>query len=247
MKPLRPPPAEKSVQLYNELTELSAIAGMTPIQLAQDRGIDVALVQQLQANAVKQQSDTYDQKSDTEKELLNMNTGGFSMSKADAAQKGIEEKYFGGSEKLDSEGNPLVDEEGRPVPSKKPNNRFLITSDESQIDEPDGLVKLQRILSAIEAQPELDEAKEAKKQIVESPEFASYITSRGYEGASTDQALREYNRELNAGLKNRNKNFRKKRRENLESGLARGGLRDRLADGPKVSDGAKVAGGSDVG
>ena len=238
---------EDMVRAHNENLEVAAFHGVNVEQLYRDQGIDPALATQLGANAIAKQQADYKQMSEKDKQLLHMSYGGLSTKKTQQAQRELEEKYFGAGDEVDAQGNPILDEEGNAKTETMDNSKFLVTSDKSQMEEPDGLVKLQNILTQIQDQPELDESHAARKQILESAEFAAYRTSRGYETASDKQALGQYNKELNAGLQTRNKDFAQKRKENLESGLDRSGLRNRMKRAVGVSEAAKVAGGSDVG
>lgn len=115
------------------------------------------------------------------------------------------------------------------------------------IPDSDAMERYAQVLEAIEAQPEADPAVLAKQEILASDAFSEYKNSRGYESMDEGQVFREYTREMKGAIRGRKKDFRKKKRENIESGIAKARFGDVPQKPTPPTDGAEVAAGSDVG
>jgi len=90
-----------------------------------------------------------------------------------------------------------------------------------------------QMLDVVEQFPEHPPARQAKMDLMGSDGFQQYKKSRGYEGLNDDDVLKEMHREYKHQLRSNKREFRARRRQNIDSGVAPPKLGSRLSGPPK--------------
>ena len=90
-----------------------------------------------------------------------------------------------------------------------------------------------QMLDVVEEFPEHPPARQAKMDLMGSDGFQQYKKSRGYEGLNDDDVLKEMHREYKHQMRSNKREFRARRRQNIDSGVAPPKLGSRLSGPPK--------------
>jgi|15BtaG_2_1085339.scaffolds.fasta_scaffold00070_33 hypothetical protein len=77
-----------------------------------------------------------------------------------------------------------------------------------------------QLLDIVNEYPEHPPAQEARRQLVASPAYTQYTSSRGYEGLNENDVLKEMAREARVQTRENTREFRKRKRGNIERGVS---------------------------
>jgi hypothetical protein len=161
-------------------------------------GVDPNLVKALEANA----------EAARESRAVPMEVRAARHAEAAKTRKGVgEEDMLGPVEYDEPEGDfdPSAQEEFLGLPMKP-----AATAQERTL----------QLLQTVEDYPEHPPARQAKMDLMASPGFQSYKSSRGYEGLNDDDVLKEWHREYKHMVRSNKREFRARRRQNIEAGVA---------------------------